>query len=203
MKDTGVSDRHALTPQMRVMPVDLSPHGFDKTYEVPGRDDLLMRRNGAVYAIFDNMEYERDKRFKYHKVFKAVVPAATIFYIGKPDFNAIPSTGIRARDMRFQEPPPPPPSRAEEGVHGVQPVKVHALGPELLRGQSERVDARVQPEAPGEAKVVNVDISYPAVPKRPQLEPAKPATPPATERTTRPALESRIDDLVSRASKDS
>ena len=58
--DPTVADRHSLSDSLRVMPVDLSPHGFDRVYAVPGRDDLLMRTNGARYAIFSQSIYGRD-----------------------------------------------------------------------------------------------------------------------------------------------
>ena len=230
--DTGVSDRHAVSTQLRVMPVDLSPHGFERTYRVPGRNDLLMRSNGAVYAVFDNMEYERDKRFKYQKVFKAVIPAATIFYIGRPDWAVIPSTGIRAVDMRHEAPPPPlRESSALDDYHGVGHVKEERVGPTLEMGPNQRVNLRVEGEHPKDARTVSEDISYPV--SRPRIKPATdskagddanatpgalgtPGTPGAAGataatasstkpagRTERPNLGNRIDDLMGRASKDS
>lgn len=200
--DTGVGDRHATSAQLRIMPVDLSPHGFERTYRVPGRNDLLMRTNGALYAVFDNMEYERDKRFKYQKVFKAVIPAATIFYIGRPDFKVIPSTGIRAVNLRRDDnPPEPAPSSALESFHGVGHVREFEIGPSLEVGPKQRVDDRVRGEHPKEVRQVNEDISYPV--SRPRIKPSSNQAATPTSRAERPNLSGRIDDLMRRASKDS
>jgi outer membrane scaffolding protein for murein synthesis (MipA/OmpV family) len=65
-------------------------------YAVPGRDDLLMRTNGALYAVFDQSTYTRDPQKR--GAMRAVIPAATVFYIGRPDFRTIRSTGMRDLD---------------------------------------------------------------------------------------------------------
>ena len=58
--DQKVGDRNSLSTSSRVMQVDLSPHGFERLYAVPGRDDLMMRTNGALYAVFSQSAYIRD-----------------------------------------------------------------------------------------------------------------------------------------------
>jgi hypothetical protein len=95
--DQRVADRNSLGQSLRVMQVDLSPHGFERVYKVPGRDDLLMRTNGALYAVYSQSAYAADTQRK--GAIKAIVPAATIFYIGRPDFSVIRSTGVR--DISF------------------------------------------------------------------------------------------------------
>ncbi|NBX32326.1 MAG: hypothetical protein EBR07_06285, partial [Planctomycetes bacterium] len=62
--DQKVGDRNSLSTSSRVMQVDLSPHGFERLYAVPGRDDLMMRTNGALYAVFSQSAYIRDPQKK-------------------------------------------------------------------------------------------------------------------------------------------
>jgi hypothetical protein len=73
--DQRVADRNSLGHSLRVMQVDLSPHGFERVYKVPGRDDLLMRTNGALYAVYSQSAYAADTQRK--GAIKAIVPAAT------------------------------------------------------------------------------------------------------------------------------
>ena len=100
--DQRVADRNSLGHSLRVMQVDLSPHGFERVYKVPGRDDLLMRTNGALYAVYSQSAYAADTQRK--GAIKAIVPAATIFYIGRPDFSVIRSTGVRDISFTTRDP---------------------------------------------------------------------------------------------------
>lgn len=78
--DQGVEDRGGLEKSFRVLPLDMrAPSGFQQVYRVPGRDDLLMRGNGALFAVFPRSAYMRT-------AFGAipVAPADVHFSIGMP-----------------------------------------------------------------------------------------------------------------------
>ncbi len=148
-----VGDRHSLSHSLRVMPVDLSPHGFERVYAVPGRDDLLMRTNGALYAVFDQSTYARDPQKR--GVMRAVIPAATVFYIGRPDFRTIRSTGMRDLDfVPGDASRGTRPSSALGSMHGVTrldgaPVDGRAtdVGAQIVDGRAHHPQAA--PDAPG------------------------------------------------------
>ena len=78
--DPGVGDVHSLAISLRAMPPNLSqPSGFDRVYRVPGSDDLLMRANGGLYAVFPRSTYVPSP--------VGLVPVIgdnTVFYIGAP-----------------------------------------------------------------------------------------------------------------------
>jgi hypothetical protein len=78
--DQTVSDLNPLSASFRHMTIDLRmPTGFKSVYTVPGRDDLLMRANGSVYAVFPYSVYNFSKKGKSPEI-----PASTVFYIGQP-----------------------------------------------------------------------------------------------------------------------
>ena len=147
-----VGDRHSLSHSLRVMPVDLSPHGFERVYAVPGRDDLLMRTNGALYAVFDQSTYARDPQKR--GALRAVIPAATVFYIGRPDFRTIRSTGMRDLDfMPGDASRAARPSSALGSMHGVTrlegaPIDGRAtnVGAQIVDGRAHHPQAA--PDAP-------------------------------------------------------
>lgn len=147
-----MGDRHSLSHSLRVMPVDLSPHGFERVYAVPGRDDLLMRTNGALYAVFDQSTYTRDPQKR--GTMRAVIPAATVFYIGRPDFRTIRSTGMRDLDfMPGDASRAARPSSALGSMHGVKrlegaPIDGRAtdVGAQIVDGRAHHPQAA--PDAP-------------------------------------------------------
>ena len=203
--DQKVGDRNSLSTSARVMQVDLSPHGFERLYAVPGRDDLMMRTNGALYAVFSQSAYIRDPQKK--GALKAVVPAATIFYIGRPDFRVIPSTGVR--DINFIHDDhgdySKRPSTAMTSMNGVQRINGTPIDGRAAVAQSARIDGRI--DAPATAKTVRApdeDISYPA--RSP--EPMGPPSPDVEDQSAAPVLRAaqpgfsdRIDELMRRAKK--
>lgn len=78
--EQGVEDRGGIEKSFRVLPLDMRvPTGFQQVYRVPGRDDLLMRGNGALFAVFPRSVYMRT-------AFGAipVAPADVHFSIGMP-----------------------------------------------------------------------------------------------------------------------
>ncbi|MFO0784662.1 MAG: hypothetical protein U0636_13385, partial [Phycisphaerales bacterium] len=149
----------------------------------------LMRTNGALYAIFDDSEYRRDPRQKKKVVYKHVVPAATIFYIGRPDFHKIKGTGMRAANLQRQDDETVPDRSIREKASGAERVEYLQLGPDLNIANSCRVDGINKPKN----ALPDGDATYPV---------AKPPEPPEHQpRAQRPGFSDRIDGLMKRASK--
>ena len=138
--DQRVADRNSLGHSLRVMAVDLSPHGFERVYKVPGRDDLLMRTNGALYAVYSQSAYAADTQRK--GAIKAIVPAATIFYIGRPDFSVIRSTGVRDLSFTTRDPGAAPlAGKRLESMPGV--ARLDCTPIDGRAGMDARVDTHV------------------------------------------------------------
>lgn len=204
--DPTSADRNSLSGSLRVMPVDLSPHGFDRIYSVPGRDDLLMRSNGALYAVFSQSVYSRDPR---KGNLRAMIPASTVFYIGKPNFATIRSSGVRDVDFK-------PGTSSDDRTVPTTMATVHGV----RRVEATPIDGRVDPEA---ARVDGSTNGRYRAPERPADDPPvdvvhgppSPAPVPATShatggtvaptptdaRETRPGFRDRIDELMRRAKK--
>jgi hypothetical protein len=86
--DPTIADVSPLGESLREvnMLLDLrSPAGFQNVYRMPGHDDLLMRANGGVYAIFPQSVYYESKRGP-----AAAVPPGTVYSIGMPGPSAFP-----------------------------------------------------------------------------------------------------------------
>jgi len=192
--DAGVGDRHSLGQSLRIHPVDLSPHGFRNVYKVPGRDDLLMRTDGALYAVFDQSVYVRDPNAKTPTM-KAMIPAATVFYIGKPDFRMIRSSGIRDLSFRREDSPPAAEQHAPRPVGGVKRLEPETCAPGATRLEPTRISAK--PPEPSDAHVTT-PARPPQAPDRPAAPAAEPPTP---TRAERPGFDRRIDELMDRAKK--
>lgn len=198
--DAAVADRNSLSTSLRAMPVDLSPHGFQRVYSVPGRDDLLMRSNGALYAVFSQSSYARDPRRGNSVV---TVPASTIFYIGRPNFATIRSTGVRDVSLvREQDAPAGAPVAPLASVHGVRRIDSAPID-----GRADHPGAaRVDDSGDGRFHAVHQDgpapgtEPAPAARGTPASAPAAPAAAP-DPRTTRPGFAERIDELMRRARK--
>lgn len=80
--DPTLSDVSPLGDSLRDvnMQADLrAPTGFQHVYRVPGRDDLLMRASGGVYAIFPQSTY-----LPTAQGMAATVPPGTVYSIGLP-----------------------------------------------------------------------------------------------------------------------
>lgn len=205
--DPTSADRNSLSGSLRVMPVDLSPHGFERIYSVPGRDDLLMRSNGALYAVFSQSVYSRDPRKGNLRV---MIPASTVFYIGKPNFATIRSSGVRDVDLvpgadRSDRAAP----TAMAAVHGVRRVDAAPVDARI-DPESARVDGATNgrfraPERPVDDPPVDVvfgppsPAAVPAAPAARGTEGSAPAQPDARE--SRAGFRDRIDELMRRAKK--
>ena len=200
--DPTVGDRHSLSESLRVMPVDLSPHGFDRVYAVPGRDDLLMRTNGALYAVFSQSIYGRDPKKGTTRV---LIPASTIFYIGKPDFSSIRSVGVRDVDLSPSASAAPAAAPVKHDIPGVRrvdraPIDLRVDGDDhRLDGASDgRFRAPARPEGEPQAEVAG-----PPKPAAPDAGPSpeRAIAPGPDSREARPGFRDRIDELMRRAKK--
>lgn len=209
-----VSDRGSLGQSLRVMPVDLSPHGFERVYKVPGRDDLLMRSNGALYAVFTQSAYARDP--KKQNTFRPVISAATIFYIGKPNFKMIRSTGMRdlsfsPNDVASEDHV----SKSLDSMSGVKRLDAVPVDGRAAESRTALVDGRADAPKPQVPVSTDSHASYPTrTPDQIAAAPVNSGTntaPRSTETqsqnaspaqvSTRPGFASRIDELMRRAKK--
>ena len=204
--DPTSADRNSLSGSLRVMPVDLSPHGFDRVYAVPGRDDLLMRSNGALYAVFSQSVYSRDPRKGNLRV---MVPASTVFYIGRPNFATIRSSGVRDVDFKpgasSDERAAPTTMATVPGVRRVDATPFDGR----VDPDSARIDGTTNgrfraPERPADDPPVDVVHGPPSPAPAPAGGHATGGTitpPPADARESRPGFRDRIDELMRRAKK--
>lgn len=95
--DPALSDVSPLGDSLREvnMQADLrAPTGFQHVYRVPGRDDLLMRASGGVYAIFPQSTY-----LQTGQGMAATVPPGTVYSIGMPGPWALNSRWIVTPNM--------------------------------------------------------------------------------------------------------
>lgn len=108
--EPGTDDASPLSANLRNMNLSLaSPSGFDQVYHVPGRDDLYMRVQGGVYAVFPRGLYGQSRGSTV-----AMVPANTVFFVGMPDAAWL--------DVHF------PSSRARSGAGaGAESVRITTL----------------------------------------------------------------------------
>ena len=212
--DQASADRHSLSQSLRVMPVDLSPHNFERVYQVPGRDDLMMRTNGALYAVFEQSSYARDPQRKGQ--LKAVVPAATVFYIGRPDFSVIRSAGVRDLSFVPNDPAPAPAGKPLTSMPGASRLPSEPVDG---RASSTRVDARTDarvsggPDEGADRAAIHADDeprhADRSVPSRPPADvapdrrAADDAPAPAPVRQEQPGFRERIDELMRRAARPS
>lgn len=83
--EQGFEDVSPLATSLEQFSFELrQPTEFDSVYRVPGTDGLLMRRSGAVYAVFERSEYAPSRFGDY-----PVVPPGTIYSIGAPSDDLI------------------------------------------------------------------------------------------------------------------
>lgn len=197
--DAAVADRNSLSTSLRAMPVDLSPHGFERVYAVPGRDDLLMRSNGALYAVFSQSNYARDPRRGNLRV---VIPPSTVFYIGRPNFAVIRSTGVRDVSLVRDDSAPSAGGTPLASVHGVR-----RLDGTPVDGRAGKPGAaRIEDTNDGRFRAVHEDGPAPGSEPRPEATaprpaPADAAAPSTDTRASRPGFGDRIDELMRRARK--
>jgi hypothetical protein len=79
--DQSRADVGPLSSSLREMQPELRlPTGFQNVYRVPGHDDLLMRMDGGLIAVFPRSTYVRTGKHGS----RAVIPPGTVFHIGPP-----------------------------------------------------------------------------------------------------------------------
>lgn len=86
--DEGVADLSENGVSLRHMQADLrSEFDFDHVYSSPTHPDMLMRRSGAITALFPQSHYVRTKTGEI-----AAIPAGTVFFIGDPALPSAPAS---------------------------------------------------------------------------------------------------------------
>jgi hypothetical protein len=88
-----------------------TPMGFQNVYRVPGRDDLLMRASGAVYAVFPQSVYVATG-----DGLAATVPPGTVFSIGQPGPWLMPLEGSQPAGFLPQDGRPAAPAKEAVGA---------------------------------------------------------------------------------------
>lgn len=102
--EATVADRGAMSQSLLMQPADLRlPSNFTTLYEVEQRPDLLVRGNGAAYAVFPQGDYALAYTRKKQPYVQTLIPAGTIFYIGEPDWRKIIVPGIRRDNPNLKE----------------------------------------------------------------------------------------------------
>ncbi len=82
--DQRVEDTSPLSRSLRTIERGLSvPTGFNQVYRFPGQEDLYMRINGGIHAVFPQSVYSSGRNGPV-----PLIPAGTIFYIGRPDLGS-------------------------------------------------------------------------------------------------------------------
>ena len=82
--DQRVEDTSPLSRSLRTIERGLSaPSGFNQVYRFPGQEDLYMRINGGVHAVFPQSVYSSGRNGPI-----PLIPAGTMFYIGQPDLGS-------------------------------------------------------------------------------------------------------------------
>jgi hypothetical protein len=174
----------------------------------------MMRTNGALYAVFEQSSYARDPQRKGQ--LKAVVPAATVFYIGRPDFSVIRSAGVRDLSFVPNDPAPAPAGKPLTSMPGASRLPSEPVDG---RASSTRVDARTDarvsggPDEGADRAAIHADDeprhADRSVPSRPPADvapdrrAADDAPAPAPVRQEQPGFRERIDELMRRAARPS
>lgn len=166
--DPGIEDVSALGTSLRVPAHDARlPTGFQRVYRVPGQDGMLMRGNGALFAVFPESVYRRSPRGA-----TPIAPPGTVFHIGMPG------------DVHHAPPPPAARALAPGQVDGRVSTRV---GPDAPAGAARigaPIDGRhatpsdaASGASPGDRTRTDTDASdaAPAV----RVSPIAPATQPA------------------------
>ena len=94
--DQTIEDISVLSMSLREIDPGLrQPNDFSGVFRVPGRQDLFMRQQGGLYAVFPASVYGVDKEGQL----RVVVPNDTMFYIGRPRMlDAEPTLDDRSTD---------------------------------------------------------------------------------------------------------
>lgn len=148
--DQGVEDATPLSASLRDPRADLrEPTDFERLYRVPGRPDLLMRRSGAMSAVFPDSDYAVT-RFGL----VPLVPAGTVWMIGDPSAGCVEAAKPDCRPHEaFRLNPLPGPSwvhsrRRQDGAsRAFVPTTPLAkpVGTAMAKAEDLRVDTALAP----------------------------------------------------------
>jgi hypothetical protein len=153
--DAGREDTGDLATSIRRLPLDLRlPTGFDRVYRVPGRDDLYMRANGALYAVFPKSEYRATRRGE-----QPVTPTDVVYRIGlAPEGPLVP-------------PPAPNAARIDRRIDArIAAAPTPATEP-MGRGASGDRTSNPSPSAPATSDADPAALSHAATDPDPRLNP--------------------------------
>ncbi|MHC4416588.1 MAG: hypothetical protein ACYS0G_15050 [Planctomycetota bacterium] len=137
--DQTIEDISVLSMSLREVETGLSQHNdFSRVYRVHGRQDLFMRQQGGLYALFPESVYGVNKDGQI----LPLVPDGTVFYIGRPA-------------LLDTEPPPADPSpqgwiqgRIDSRIDAQhEPVAPAATSPRGIESPSTRQPVRLRPRA--------------------------------------------------------
>lgn len=197
--ENGVADADPLSIGLRELQVDLrDPVGFEQVFRVPGRDDLLMRVDGGLFAIFPRSVY-----FQTRSGNVPVIPNDTTFYIGEPAFPLLPAaagtvdTGATGPEVSRRD------TRIDARL-ALRPRRSDVLGLRLMPRIDDAVDE--EPEAR------HATLARPEERIEPEASPAPPSAEKATEKAAEEAVEeahrvqndrwpARIHQLMRRAAE--
>lgn len=134
--DEAVEDRNVLARSLRLVDPGLAlPDDFGQVYRVPGRQDLLMRIQGGLYAVFPYSVYKRDKKGRTF----ADVPSGTIFHIGGPPRpEPDPAADALFSDRLETRLPPQPAGRVRFG-DAAAPATASGMAPAAAQRRGEPV----------------------------------------------------------------
>ena len=121
--DEGAEDQTPLSVSLRQRELGLqSATEFNHVYRVPGRDDLFMRVDGGLYAVFERSFY-----VPFPAGVFPVVPNNTVFHIGRPALDTLLA--------------PPSPDTPREGIGAYRLYQTNRINP--------RIYSRIDPELAG------------------------------------------------------
>jgi hypothetical protein len=108
--DQTVEDTSALSTSLRHQHPGLRhPAAFTTVYRVPGRDDLLMRADGGLFAVFPQSVYLNQRG-----ILTAVMPPNTVFHIGRKSLAELGAPDPEDVEALDDEPPPARPAAEVE-----------------------------------------------------------------------------------------
>lgn len=139
--DEGVADLSPLSVSLRIRETGLhAATNFNQLFRVPGREDLLMRVDGGLYAVFDQSFYVQFPGGAF-----PVVPNNTVFHIGRPSLDTL------GRTLTIEEP------RVGLGAHQLLQINLvkNRVGPVAM---NLSVDDEIAPEILGVRNPLKMNI---------------------------------------------
>ena len=119
--DAGREDIGPLATSLKSQPVDARlPTGFHRVYRVPGSDSLLMRGNGALFAVFSESVYDGGR---------AILPPGTVYHLGMPNML-------------------PQPIHPDAVANDARANRTESIGDRIGTTVDARIDLRIRPTRP-------------------------------------------------------